>query len=90
MADSGFNATIFPQVSCALGVVAGGALADRLSRRTPAARFYVAAAGILLFSGSLYAMALTGVRILGAVTPVGGLALLAGWLLLLRPSPGSR
>lgn len=35
--------------------------------------------GILLFSGSIYAMAFTGVRGLGAITPVGGLALLAGW-----------
>jgi uncharacterized membrane protein YgdD (TMEM256/DUF423 family) len=35
--------------------------------------------GILLFSGSLYAMTLTGVRALGAVTPLGGLLLLAGW-----------
>ncbi len=37
-------------------------------------------AGIVLFSGSLYAMALTGVRGLGAVTPFGGVAFLAGWL----------
>ena len=35
--------------------------------------------GILLFSGSLYAMTLTGTRWLGAVTPLGGLAFLAGW-----------
>jgi uncharacterized membrane protein YgdD (TMEM256/DUF423 family) len=40
-------------------------------------------AGIVLFSGSLYVMALTGVRALGAVTPFGGLAFLAGWALLL-------
>lgn len=39
-------------------------------------------AGTLLFSGSLYAMALSGVRGLGAVTPFGGLALLAGWACL--------
>src|SRR5262245_39118862 len=39
-------------------------------------------AGIVLFSGSLYALALTGVRWLGAVTPLGGLGLLAGWLAL--------
>jgi uncharacterized membrane protein YgdD (TMEM256/DUF423 family) len=39
-------------------------------------------AGILLFSGSLYVMTLTGVRALGAVTPLGGLAFLAGWALL--------
>jgi uncharacterized membrane protein YgdD (TMEM256/DUF423 family) len=36
-------------------------------------------AGILLFSGSLYLMALTDVRWLGAVTPLGGLCFLAGW-----------
>lgn len=36
-------------------------------------------AGIVVFSGSLYALALTGVRVLGAVTPLGGLAFLAGW-----------
>ncbi len=39
-------------------------------------------AGTLLFSGSLYALALTGARGLGAVTPVGGVAFLAGWLWL--------
>jgi len=39
-------------------------------------------AGTVLFSGSLYALALTGVRGLGAVTPFGGLAFLAGWLWL--------
>jgi len=39
-------------------------------------------AGVLLFSGSLYAMTLTGARWLGAVTPIGGLCLLTGWLLL--------
>ena len=36
-------------------------------------------AGIFLFSGSLYAMALTGSRWLGAITPIGGLCFLAGW-----------
>ena len=39
-------------------------------------------AGIVLFSGSLYALALTGVRALGAVTPIGGVAFLAGWVVL--------
>jgi uncharacterized membrane protein YgdD (TMEM256/DUF423 family) len=36
-------------------------------------------AGIILFSGSLYALSLTGVRALGAVTPLGGIAFLLGW-----------
>ena len=39
-------------------------------------------AGTIVFSGSLYALSLTGVRWLGAVTPIGGLAFLAGWLCL--------
>ncbi|PUB86528.1 MAG: DUF423 domain-containing protein [gamma proteobacterium symbiont of Ctena orbiculata] len=39
-------------------------------------------AGILLFSGSLYILALTGVRSLGMVTPLGGVAFIAGWFAL--------
>lgn len=39
-------------------------------------------AGIVIFSGSLYILALSGVKAWGAVTPIGGLFLLAGWLLL--------
>ena len=41
-------------------------------------------AGIVIFSGSLYLLALTGERWLGAVTPLGGLAFLTGWLCLVR------
>ncbi len=39
--------------------------------------------GILLFSGSLYVMTFTGLRWLGAITPIGGVALIIGWLCLL-------
>ncbi len=39
-------------------------------------------AGTVLFSGTLYALALSGVRWLGAITPLGGVAFLAGWLCL--------
>ncbi|MEO8552826.1 MAG: DUF423 domain-containing protein, partial [Kofleriaceae bacterium] len=39
-------------------------------------------AGIVLFSGSLYVLALTDVKALGAVTPFGGLAFIAGWIWL--------
>ncbi len=48
--------------------------------RLPAGLF---AAGIALFSGSLYLIALTGWRALGPVTPLGGLCLIAGWISLL-------
>ncbi|MDF9794787.1 uncharacterized membrane protein YgdD (TMEM256/DUF423 family) [Catalinimonas alkaloidigena] len=38
--------------------------------------------GILVFSGSLYILCLSGIRWLGAVTPIGGLLMIAGWVLL--------
>lgn len=40
------------------------------------------AVGIVIFSGSLYVLAITGVRWLGAITPIGGVAFLAGWICL--------
>jgi uncharacterized membrane protein YgdD (TMEM256/DUF423 family) len=61
-----------------LAVFAGASL------RTPRARFAppILLAGIALFSGSLWAMALGAPPILGAVTPVGGLCFMAGWAVL--------
>ena len=38
--------------------------------------------GIVIFSGSLYGLSLSGIKVLGAVTPIGGLALIIGWALL--------
>ena len=61
-------------------------LASMVAARSPSAAAVVAGAsfvaGVLVFSGSLYVMTVTGVRKLGAVTPIGGLLLLAGWLAL--------
>ena len=67
------------------GVLAHAALATAISA-ADAARFGTAAIilvlGAILFSGTLYVMALGGPRWLGAVTPIGGLGLLAGWALI--------
>lgn len=52
----------------------GGTLADWAG--------YLMLAGLLLFSGSLYALALSGVKWLGAITPVGGTAWIAAWICL--------
>jgi len=43
---------------------------------------WIWAAGIVIFSGSLYLLAITNVRWLGAITPIGGLLFLAGWLVI--------
>ena len=60
----------------ALGLVAIGAA------RLPGTRFsvWLLALGTLVFSGSLYVLALTGMRWLGMVTPVGGVLMIAGWV----------
>ncbi|GEK35047.1 DUF423 domain-containing protein [Kurthia sibirica] len=39
--------------------------------------------GTLLFSGSLYVLSLSGIKVLGAITPIGGVCFLAGWLLVI-------
>lgn len=63
----------------ALAMIVAGLLVERAATSTAG---WIFQAGIVLFCGSLYALALTDVKMLGAVTPFGGLAFLAGWLWL--------
>jgi len=66
----------------ALGLLAIGLVAAQMPGSTLLkASGWVMLAGIVLFSGSLYLLALTGARALGAATPVGGVAFLAAWAL---------
>lgn len=66
----------------ALAIGIAAVLAARTGHPLAAGSGYAFTGGIALFSGSLYLMTLTGVRALGAVTPLGGLSLLAGWACL--------
>jgi uncharacterized membrane protein YgdD (TMEM256/DUF423 family) len=66
----------------ALGLLAVAWAASRFPGAAVAWAGWLLLAGTVLFSGSLYALALTGVRALGAVTPLGGVAFVAGWALL--------
>jgi uncharacterized membrane protein YgdD (TMEM256/DUF423 family) len=70
------------QMYHALALVLVGLLTSRAPSGLLAASGWSFAAGTLLFSGSLYLLALTGVRTFGAITPFGGLCFLAGWALL--------
>jgi uncharacterized membrane protein YgdD (TMEM256/DUF423 family) len=65
-----------------LGLIAIGLVAQARPSPLLSAAGWAMLAGILLFSGSLYALALTSVRALGAITPLGGLSFLAGWAML--------
>jgi len=70
------------QMYHALALLAVGAIAGRLPAGAVSAAGWLFVAGTVIFSGSLYTLALTGQRWLGAVTPLGGLAFLAGWAVL--------
>jgi uncharacterized membrane protein YgdD (TMEM256/DUF423 family) len=60
-----------------LAVALGG---GQLARPRAVGTLWVA--GVVIFSGSLYALAITGIGVLGAITPIGGLLLMAGWVTL--------
>lgn len=70
------------QMYHALALLAVSWAAARWPGTAVVAAGWLFVAGILLFSGSLYLLSLTGVRWLGAITPLGGVAFLGGWLLL--------
>ncbi|HEY6101062.1 MAG TPA: DUF423 domain-containing protein [Anaeromyxobacter sp.] len=70
------------QMYHAIGIALAAWAAARFPGAAPAWAGWLFLAGTVLFSGSLYALALTGIRGLGAVTPFGGLAFIAGWIAL--------
>ncbi|HSR16397.1 MAG TPA: DUF423 domain-containing protein [Gemmatimonadales bacterium] len=70
------------QMYHALALLAVAWLALRAPSSAVQAAGWCFVAGTVLFSGSLYLLTLTGARWLGAVTPLGGVAFLAGWLAL--------
>ena len=64
-----------------LGLIAVGLLAHLRPSPLLNGAGWAMVAGIVLFSGSLYALALSGIRVLGAITPLGGVGFLVGWVL---------
>ncbi len=78
-----FETAVRYQMYHALGLLVMAALAGRLQGGMAVTwTGWLFLAGMVLFSGSLYLLALTGVRWLGAITPLGGVCFLAGWALL--------
>ncbi|MBC3918614.1 DUF423 domain-containing protein [Undibacterium sp. CY18W] len=65
-----------------LGMLALGILLQQQDTALLRKAAWAMLAGVIIFSGSLYALALTGIRVLGAITPIGGVAFLAGWAML--------
>lgn len=79
-----YEKAVFYQIVHALGILTVP-LFTRAGALTESETAWVCGlllAGILIFSGSLYILALTGIRWFGAITPVGGLSFIAAWFLL--------
>lgn len=70
------------QMYHAVALVLVGWAASRWPGSLTTASGWLMVAGTVFFSGSLYAMALTDIRALGAITPIGGVCFIAGWLCL--------
>lgn len=79
---SAWNTGVHYQIVHALGLLTVAFACDRFGARAANAAGWCFALGTLLFSGSLYALALTDIRPLGFITPFGGLLFLAGWGIL--------
>jgi uncharacterized membrane protein YgdD (TMEM256/DUF423 family) len=77
-----FETGVRYQMYHAVAILIVGLVLGRMGGWLISAAGWLFTVGIVLFSGSLYLLAFTGVTMLGAVTPVGGLAFLAGWACL--------
>lgn len=77
-------------VTHALAILFAGLAAERWPQAGWGRAAWAFVVGIGLFTGSLVALALTGIRALGAVTPLGGICLLVGWGLAARAATRSR
>jgi uncharacterized membrane protein YgdD (TMEM256/DUF423 family) len=88
-----YHTAVQYQMYHALGLLAVGLMAQRSTGVCAQVAGWSFLVGILLFSGSLYALTLSGVKALGAITPFGGVAFLVGWVALaiaaLRSSTGA-
>jgi uncharacterized membrane protein YgdD (TMEM256/DUF423 family) len=85
-----FEVGVRYQMYHAFALLAAAWACARWPGRAVSAAGWLFIAGTLIFSGSLYALSLTGQRWLGAVTPLGGVAFIAGWLCLARAPFASR
>lgn len=78
-----FEVAVRYQMYHALGLIAVAWASTQWSSQLVTAAGWLFVAGIVIFSGSLYILSLTGVRWLGAITPIGGAAFIIGWGCLL-------
>jgi len=79
-----FETAVRYQMYHAVGIILVAMLVEEYPLMSNAGRLF--GAGIILFSGSLYVLAITGIKVFGLITPFGGLCFLAGWGILFYTS----
>jgi len=77
-----FETAVKYQFYHTLALLAIGLLMSKMNQRLLGYAGYAMTGGIIIFSGSLYVLCLTGIRWLGAITPIGGVLMIVGWALL--------
>ncbi|MEL6179562.1 MAG: DUF423 domain-containing protein [Myxococcota bacterium] len=85
-----FEVGVRYQMYHALGLLAVAFAASQIKHGCIAAAGWLFVSGILIFSGSLYTLSLSGIRWLGAITPIGGVCFIAGWACLVWGALASR
>ena len=83
-----FETAVRYQMYHALGLIGVAWALSQWSNAVIAAAGWLFILGIAIFSGSLYVLALSGIRWLGAITPIGGLCFIAGWACLVWGARG--
>ncbi|MFT6882824.1 MAG: uncharacterized membrane protein YgdD (TMEM256/DUF423 family) [Marinoscillum sp.] len=77
-----FKTGVLYQMFHSLGILITGILSTKHKKSLTSWSGYLFLSGIILFSGSLYVLSLSGLKFLGAITPLGGICFIAGWILL--------
>lgn len=77
-----YKTAVLYQLFHSIAVIVGGLLCDIYNPDKLKIAFVFHVAGILLFSGSLYLLAITNIGLFGAITPIGGVLFIVGWIYL--------
>lgn len=77
-----YKTAVFYQFVHSLAIILTSLLYEKYDSKRLNTAFYLFFLGIIIFSGSLYILSITDIRILGAITPIGGISFIIGWIYL--------
>lgn len=75
-----FKTAVLYQMFHSLAILLVGLLYNQYNQKRLKTAFYLFAAGIIIFSGSLYSLSISNIGLFGAITPIGGVLYIVGWI----------